>query len=89
MEPCFDPGGDEGRLGATEENPDMVPFLSPEGDIGIDWASCSKPFCFPARCAGVEAFRVNFGCLLGFPGLNDCDCDLARPFVSHSPLLST
>lgn len=37
VDPCFEPGGgDEGRLGATEENPDMVPFPSPEGDMGND-----------------------------------------------------
>lgn len=36
VEPCLEPGGDDGRLGATEENPDMVPFPSPTGDIGMD-----------------------------------------------------
>lgn len=36
VEPCLEPGGDDGRLGATEENPDMVPFPSPTGDMGMD-----------------------------------------------------
>lgn len=36
VDPCLDPGGDDGRLGATEEKPDMVPFPSPAGEIGKD-----------------------------------------------------
>lgn len=41
-----DIGGDDGRLGATEENPDIVPGASP-GEFGSDWAICSKPLYFP------------------------------------------
>lgn len=39
VEPCLEAGGDDGRLGATEENPDMVPLASPAGEIGIDCAN--------------------------------------------------
>lgn len=64
VEPCFEPGGDDGRLGATDEKPDMVPFPSPGGELGIDCASSSNPFCFPARCRGVDAVRGIFDDLL-------------------------
>lgn len=89
VEPCFEPGGEQGRLGATEEKPDMVSFPSPEGETGIDWASCSNPLCFPARCAGVEAFLTSLCCLFELPDLKDCEWDLFSPFPSHSLLAST
>lgn len=49
VEPCFDMGGEDGLLGATDENPDMVPLPSPAGELCIDCASCSKPFCCPPK----------------------------------------
>lgn len=35
VDPCLDTGGDDGRLGATEEKPDIVPG-SPGGEFGSD-----------------------------------------------------
>ena len=41
-EPCLDPPGDVGRLGATEENPDMLPASG--GELGFDNDIGSNPF---------------------------------------------
>jgi hypothetical protein len=87
VDPDLGTGGDEGRLGATEEKPDTVPGPSPPGELGRDWAMCSNPFCLPARWAGVDAFRGIFCCRLSLPDLKDWD--RPSPLPSQSPLLST
>lgn len=38
VDPGCEIGGDEGRLGAADEKPDMVPATSPCGDVGSDCA---------------------------------------------------
>jgi hypothetical protein len=62
VEPCFDPGGDEGRLGAADEKPDTTPEPSAGGEFGVDCASRSSlDIPRPARCAaGVDAVRGTF-----------------------------
>jgi len=83
----LEPGGDDGRLGAAEEKPDMVPGTFSPGDVGKLWAICSKPLCFAAMCDGVDAVRGSFCCLLSWPALKDWD--LPKAELSQSPLLST
>jgi hypothetical protein len=72
-EPCFDPPGVEGRLGATEENPDMFPS---GGELGLDWPS-SKGFAALPITFGVDAVRGIFPCRLSLPfleRLSETDC---------------
>ena len=68
VEPCFEPGGDDGRLGATEEKPDMFAEASGGGDPGFDWVTESNKLFM----AGVEALRGIFW-RLSFAVLNDCE----------------
>lgn len=88
-DPRLEPGGEDGRLGAAEEKPDMVPGTSPPGDVGNDCAICSKPLCFVARCEGVDALRGILCWRMSLPCLNDCEWERDRPLLSQSPLLST
>lgn len=55
VEPCFDPGGDDGRLGLTEEKPEA----SAGGEFGFECARRSKGL--PRLTDGVEAVRGTFG----------------------------
>ena len=60
VEPCFEPPGVDGRLGPTEENPDMVPASS--GELGFDCTWSNGPLREPIKAAlGVEVVRGIFG----------------------------
>lgn len=70
VDPCFDPSGEEGRLGLTEENPEALPAASVGGELGFDCANLSKRF--PRLLVlrpETEALRGIF-CRLS-PALND------------------
>lgn len=74
VEPCFEPPGEEGRLGATEENPDMVPASG--GEFGTEVISNVPPIV-PSRTAlGVEVVRGIFCRLsvLFLVRLSETDC---------------
>lgn len=85
VDPCLEPGGDDGRLGATDENPDMLPDASGGGELGLEWTKAPPR---PARLAfGVEAVRGTF-CRRS-PVVRK-DCDRGRlPGLSHSLVEST
>jgi hypothetical protein len=91
VEPCFDPGGDDGRLGVTDENPESVPAASAGGEFGVDCASRSNGFPFLMCAAGVDAVLGTFPRLSAplLPDRNDCDCDRPRLPPSQSPAVST
>lgn len=88
FEPFLDEGGgDEGRLGATDDSPDIVPVRSAGGELGLDWAMRSKGFPLPAMlAAGVE---VVLGIFCRQSGPKDCDWERPRAPTSHSPAEST
>lgn len=74
VEPCFDPPGEEGRLGATEENPDMFPASG--GELGLE-GPISKGFAALPITFGVDAVRGIFPCRLSLPfldRLSETDC---------------
>lgn len=75
VEPCFDPGGEDARLGLTEEKPEA----SAGGELGFDCARRSKGL--PRFTDGVEAVRGTFG-RLSPPCRKDW---LLLRLPSHSP----
>lgn len=58
VEPCLEPGGEDGRLGLTDEKPEACPAPSPGGELGLDGARRSN--MLPRLTAGVDAVRGTF-----------------------------
>lgn len=67
-EPFFEPGGEDGLLGFTDEYPEAWPAPSAGGELGLDRERRSK--ALPRFTAGVDAVRGTF-CRRSPPCRND------------------